>query len=418
MDHFGREKEWESQLQTIASQFFNDEKALDAEMDWLTSPAASSSFEFGYSLGGLDSQCKFLDLILTRSVKRETGFARGYVAGLIQAGRADPGRVNERVDVWEERDPIFAFQLALAGGGPVRVFERTVQLINAGRLPAYHLRNFTHWVGTERVSIDQVLSALEMLIPRARQDEDLCSNVLMDFLGARFHAGQLQDLLSANADLVWQALVVFTDHPSRESFWWSEVLHKAAPNNPPVAVGLVCKALVGESFEMRDAATNLLAAWAPVYPEEVMTGVGAVMLDPATGVNFFISKFPLFTALPLDVLTAWLEKVGAEGARKIARHLPHPYLDAAGQPIVPELTAWVLSHFEDDDRTFSEFCAGVHSMQTYMGDIAGAHESEARDARKFFNHNLRRIREWARIEHEGALENAQRMREWEDEMNP
>ena len=169
---------------------------------------------------------------------------------------------------------------------------------------------------------------------------------------------------------------------------------------------------------MRDAAINLLAAWAPVYPEEVMAAVGAVMLDPTTGVNFFISKFPLFTALPLDTVSAWLEAVGVEGSRKIARHLPHPYLDAAGQPVVPELTAWVLSHFEDDDHTFSEFCAGVHSLQTYMGDIAGAHESEAQDARRFFIHDLRRIRQWARIEHASALQNAQLHREWEDEMNP
>jgi hypothetical protein len=418
MDHFERENEWQSQLQGIASQFLVDDKALNAEMDWLTSPAANSAFEFGYSLGSSDSQCKYLDFILARSLGREAGFARGYIAGVIQAGRADPSVVNEKLDFWENRDPIFAFQLALAGGGPVRVFERTLHLIATGRLPAYHLRNFTHWVGTERISIDQVLKALEVLTPRAKQDEDLCSYVLMDFLGARFHAGQLQDLLSANADLVWNALVVFTDHPSRESFWWSEVLHKVAPSNPQLAVGLASKALVGESFEMRDAAINLLAAWAPVYPEEVMAAVGAVMLDPTTGVNFFISKFPLFTALPLDTVSAWLEAVGVEGSRKIARHLPHPYLDAAGQPVVPELTAWVLSHFEDDDHTFSEFCAGVHSLQTYMGDIAGAHESEAQDARRFFSHDLRRIRQWARIEHASALQNAQLHREWEDEMNP
>src|ERR1700694_2243709 len=90
MDNFGRENEWQSQLQAIATQFLNDDKALSIEMDWLTSPAASSSFEFGYSLGSIDNQCRYLDFILKHSVRRETGFARGYVAGLIQAGRVDP----------------------------------------------------------------------------------------------------------------------------------------------------------------------------------------------------------------------------------------------------------------------------------------------------------------------------------------
>ncbi|MFZ0771579.1 MAG: hypothetical protein WCA49_14945 [Candidatus Sulfotelmatobacter sp.] len=418
IDYFGRENEWQSQLQPIASRFLIDEKALSAEIDWLTSPEARSSFQFGYSLGSIDSQCKYLDFILAHSAGRETGFARGYIAALIQVGRGDPSVVNEKLDVWEEKDPIFSFQIALAGGGPVRVFERTLQLINTGRLPAYHLRNFTHWVGTERTSIAQVLKALEILTPRAEQEEDLCSDVLMDFLGAQFHAGQLHELLSANANLVWNALVVFTDHPSRESFWWGQVLNKLAPDNPRLAVALGCKALVGESFEMKDTAINLLSNWAREYPEEVMAAVGAAMLDPATGVDFFISKFPLFTALPLSIVTAWLEGAGVEGARKIARHLPRPHFGADGQPAVPELTAWVLSRFEDDDRTFSEFCAGVHSFQVYMGDISGAHESEAQDARRFFNHDLRRIRQWARIEHASALQNAQFHREWEDEISP
>jgi len=415
--HFGHENEWELRLQAIASEFLDDDKALNAEMDWLTSPEARSAFEFGYSLGIVDNQCKYLDLILTSSAGREAGFARGYIAGLVQAARVDPSVINEKVDEWEKRDALFAFQLALAGGGSVHVFERTLRLIIADRLPAYQLRNFTHWVGSERVTTDQVVKALEILMPRAVQEEKMCSDVIMDFLGARHHSGQLDELLSANNDLVWNALAVFTGHPSRESFWWAEVLRTVAPANPHMAVSFACKALVGESFEMRDEAINLLAAWAPDYPEEVMAGVGSAMLDPATGVYFFISKFPFFAALPLGVVTAWLEKVGVEGARKIARHLPHPYLDAAGQPMVPEITAWVLSCFENDDRTFSEFCAGVHSFQMYVGDIASTQEAEARDARKFFKHDLRRIREWARIEHAGSLQNAQRMREWEDEMN-
>ena len=183
------------------------------------------------------------------------------------------------------------------------------------------------------------------------------------------------------------------------------------------SIGLIRLVVFGDSFEMRDEAINLLANWASDYPNEVMTGVGSVMLDPSTGVYFFISKFPIFTALPLKVVIGWLETVGAKGARKIARHLPRPYLNADGEPMVPELTAWVLAHFESDDRTFVEFCAGVHSNQMYMGNIAGTHEAEARDARKFFNHQLRRIREWAQIEYSSASQNAQRHREWEDEMN-
>jgi len=415
--HFGRETEWQSRLEGLAAEMVRDKSVLESQVDWLTSRDANSSFEFGYALGTVDGRGTYLDVILARSASREAGFARGYIAGLIRGAHADPKPINEQLDSWQGKDALFSFQLALAGGKPVRAFDRAVRLIETGHLPAYQLRNFTHWVGDERITLIQVSRALEILTPRANQGEHLASDVAMDFLGARSHDGQLPELLLVNGKAVWDALSAFTDHPGRESFWWGKVLYAVAPGNPQLAIGFACKALVGENFDMRNEAAGLLTSWANNYPNEVMAAVGRIMLDPATGVWFLVSKFPVFTALPLSILFGWLEKVGAEGARRIARHLPPPYIDGDGNPKVPELTAWVLSHFEDDDRTFNQFCAGVHSGQMYMGNIAGRHESEAHAARLFFNHNLRRIREWARLEHASALEGAQVHREWEDEMN-
>ena len=63
---------------------------------------------------------------------------------------------------------------------------------------------------------------------------------------------------------------------------------------------------------------------------------------------------------------------------QIARHLPKPFIDAAGQPQVPKLTAYVLSQFEDDRLTFTEFCAGTHSFQLYRVDIASQRKEEAK----------------------------------------
>jgi hypothetical protein len=298
------------------------------------------------------------------------------------------------------------------------VFDRAVRLITTKKLPAYQLRNFTHWVGSTRVTAEQVLTALEILVPRVEADEAHTSDTLMDFLGTSLHSGHLPSLMSTNIDLFWKAMVAFTKHPGRqEAFWWGETLRFAAPTNPQLSVRLACEALVGGNFAMSDQASNLLSQWASTYPAQLMSELGAIMLDPALGLQFFISKFPVFSVLPLNVVTDWLKVVGSEGAQKIARHLPQPRLDGDGQPVVPELTAWVLSHFEDDDRVFAEFCAGVHSFQMYHGNAAETHESEAEMARKFLGHPLRRIREWARMEHESARQNAQRQREWDDEVN-
>lgn len=173
--------------------------------------------------------------------------------------------------------------------------------------------------------------------------------------------------------------------------------------------------MVGKNFEMSDYAGNMLSQWANEYPSEVMEEIGKLMLDESVGWHFFASRFPVFGALPTKIVTEWLEGVGVEGARKIARHLPHPHLDGEGKPIVPELTAYVLDRFQDDDHTFAEFCAGTHSLQVYTGDIASAREAEALQGKAFFTHPLRRIREWGQVEYDSGKQDAQRQREMEDE---
>ncbi len=81
------------------------------------------------------------------------------------------------------------------------------------------------------------------------------------------------------------------------------------------------------------------------------------------------------------------------------------------------LTEFVLSRFAEDEPTFREFCAGVHSIQLYVGSYASAREQEATIAERFFNHPFRRVRGWARREYDSARQEAQQDREQEDEMN-
>lgn len=106
-----------------------------------------------------------------------------------------------------------------------------------------------------------------------------------------------------------------------------------------------------------------------------------------------------------------------EAARRIARQLPSPYLSEDGTPVVPPLTLYVLSTFGDDKRVFGEFVAGVHSFQSYMGDIAGQHLKEAEIARKFLTYPLPKIQEWAQLEIMDAESQANYWKEWEAEQD-
>src|SRR5437870_10277898 len=50
---------------------------------------------------------------------------------------------------------------------------------------------------------------------------------------------------------------------------------------------------------------------------------------------------------------------------RIARHLPVPFINGAGEATVPKLTEFVLSRFEDDRLTFSSFARALtHSRCT------------------------------------------------------
>jgi len=416
MDHYGREQEWEKELDGLSAELLGNSTLFDLEIAWLCSSEAKSAFELGSRLGTMDKAATLIDKIIEKSESPQTALLRGYVAGLLYGANADPQIVNSRLDRLEQQDPLFAFPIALAGGSRVKVFDRAVRLIKAGRLPIQNLRNFTFWVGEVRVTNEQVMRALSLLIPLAAKDS-FASDIIVEFLGARLHVGQFAALLEANKEFVWNAISVAAANPGRDAFWLAEALKAAAPTNQSLAIQLATEALVGDNFGFRDEAERLLSSWVSQYPEEVMASIGALMLDEEKGWRFFATKLEIFHAIPEDVVIRWLEYVGVKGAQKIARHLPVPFIDATGEPKVPKLTEYILSRFEDDGTTFTEFCAGTHSFQIYRGDIARQRENEADSVRPFLNHRLKRIREWAHYEQDSGIAEAKRHREHDDEMN-
>jgi len=201
-------------------------------------------------------------------------------------------------------------------------------------------------------------------------------DVMVDFLGSRFHAGHLPALLGEDNDLIWQCITTATRNPGRETFCLEEVLNAAAPTNWSMAIHLACDGLVSDNYQFEKDFENLLANWARSHGQEVMAGIGRLMLDETVGWRLFASKPGVFHAISEEIVIAWLKSVGVEGARKIARHLPRPFLDASGKGVVPTLTEFVLSSFEGDDLTFRELCAGTHTLQMYVGDIASQRERE------------------------------------------
>jgi hypothetical protein len=124
----------------------------------------------------------------------------------------------------------------------------------------------------------------------------------------------------------------------------------------------------------------------------------------------------LLSVLPVEAVRAWLASTGVAGARALARHLEPPHLDEEGRSVVPELTAHVLERFADDDEVFRAFSAGSRSGRVYSGDLAAEFDREAESARRFLDHPIARVREWAMGTIEAARRQAAYWRQKDEEM--
>ncbi|HET9285364.1 MAG TPA: hypothetical protein VFR24_25715 [Candidatus Angelobacter sp.] len=397
--HYGREEEWHAELNSLAVKLLEDNAIFLQELLWLVSPEAKSAGDFGHFLGAADAGAKHLDMIVERSfAAQSSSFLKGYILGELSRPDIDISRINKILDELEERSPVFALDVSLVGGDRTWAFERATRMIREHKLSAAYLRVFTFWIGNRRIETNEVIEALELLLHVEGEEASSASDVMLDFLGSRLHSQKLSELVQTDAPIVWRILEAAVRNPGREAYWWSEIMARVADQNPALAVELATRAMVSDEFQLAELAQNLIALFAGKFPNEVMDKVGKMALDKDIGWHFLVGKFSVFTALPFEVLQNWLERNGVEAARKIARHVPRPFLNAEGKPSLHPLTEFLLTRFEDDDLTFNEFCAGVHSFQLYVGDLAAHREAEAKFAEAFFNHPLRRIREWAQRE--------------------
>jgi hypothetical protein len=203
----------------------------------------------------------------------------------------------------------------------------------------------------------------------------------------------------------------------REGWAWGEVVAALGQSDPPAAIRLAVRALGAEnSIGLSHPVERYLADAAQRYPQTVMAELGAGLLAPATGWRLRLNDLvPVVAALPPATPRAWVEQLGLDGARSLARLLPAPHL-VDGVPTVPELTEFVLDRYGQDDRVFREFCAGAGSHGVRSGDIAGQYDRDAEVARKFLTHSCRAIREWAIQAEQIARAHADWLRKDDEEM--
>ena len=230
-------------------------------------------------------------------------------------------------------------------------------------------------------------------------------------------SGRYPGEIFGNPAMAQLAKKIFSASSETGGYYWREAITKMLPFDSTFVIETCARSMLeGNVIAEREAQTALAAA-APEYAMPVLQALTPYIHSKKTKWKFQILKFgELVRKLPGPIVGNWLDKVGVDGAIALARSLPAPYLDDKQTPVVPEPTLTVLQRFGNNKDIFNSFCTGLHSFQTYSGDIAAQHTREAAVARAFLNHDMAVIRRWARQEITDSEKNAQRERQEQEEL--
>lgn len=394
-------------MNSLAQQLYEDRALLKSEMEWLVSPQAMMVENLGSLIGQYDADASCLDMIMESVAETQaSGLARGYIVGLLNSYPQHNTIVNQWIDKFETQIPTVAYELFRAGGKKTKAVERALKLVDEGSLDLDYLGGFFPGL----LSTEEFYEILTRLVNSVKKENHSATKIANNLIAQRIDVDKREDKRENNKiiieetkiqNLVWQFLEATSSYIKSEEYDWEIILRSAAKLDVEKAVEIASLAILSENYQQKMNTEKILVDLAKRHPNLVMKNVGKVILDEEYGWHFEIEKYRfLIQNLPLEAMKKWLNSVGVAGARRIAKQLSLPYLDwdNNSQPVVPPLTEFVLSEFEDDEETFRKFCISSHNLQFYVGDNVAHKNKEIEIAQSFLNHPLRRIREWASYE--------------------
>jgi hypothetical protein len=411
--------DWKAGVELLANELVTNDGALAQQIDWLCSSSARGVAYLGLRMGGLDVQGEHLEQIADAAVRtRETALAQGYCAAYARHGVMQATRVSTRLDGVELREPNVAVDISMSVEPISNCISRTLRLVDAGRLPPAFLSSHRFGFGSEKLTVADAAGLLARLLHASASGDEVALRGSVQMLGSWVQPNGQRALLddAAVRESAWQLLEVAASHEGAEPYHWGESVRYLASHDPKRAVRVCVAVLVADSLQLADLAQSELSFFAQEHGVVVVRELGKLMLDQKRNWRFQVGTLRgLVAGLPVKELKKWLSRAGVNGARALARHLMPPTVDQEGRAALHPLTEYVLTAFEDDDKTFHAFASGTRSMRAYQGDIAAQHRAEADAARHLLDHPLRRIREWAALEVESGDADAERWRQREEE---
>jgi len=416
----GRQDQWQDELIALARYLLEHRPALVQEVDWLMSDAAVSAPSLGYQMGKLDAGGDLLEFLVDASERYgAAGLTRGYISSVVETSPNIINRLNGLINRVESRDPVLAYHLFTAAPIALEAFERTIHLIDVRKLAPIFLQTFLTVPANSALDVGQFGEALDRLVRAAEEGDNGVAQSAIDAVAYSIQQDAVRDEFLVDRRIVgdiWRLLDIATNLGGQDAYNWGQVLRQMIPIDPRHAARLAVDALLLDHLDRDEEAKDILIEMTVLYSDAVMASLGAAILsDRATPFVYLGNYKDVIASIPVDVIERWLQVAGIEGARRLARHLPIPFIDADGNVVVPSLTASIVEQFGDDERVFNEFVAGMHFFAGYTDELRIQYARRLRVAHALLTHPLAPIRRWALVEEEYAHRLMEQLEEQEEE---
>jgi hypothetical protein len=237
-----------------------------------------------------------------------SNLAPGYFAGVSEAlGPRLPSedavqaqvKLNRLLDELWEQNPALAFNIMAPSGDFVRSFARSIVAVNEKKIPAQFMRTFTAWNGPRHTLPDEARIATQVLLNAAIDGDEDAADVGIEFLVfLSMRANESIDKLTwlqaiyedETLDVPFGLLEKASTRTKELTHWFSQIFARVMPANLDRAVSILIEMMKVEDYDVAEAAAGLFSTVASVRPQELMDGIGTLMLSAARTTTSYLGN--------------------------------------------------------------------------------------------------------------------------------
>ena len=391
------------QVQALAEEGYKN-GISDPELAWLASPEAENAWEFGFRPGQIDETRSLLDRIVSVSLPNFNALLfASYVIGRASVEGESFG--DEVLDRLTTTHPMLAFAGTWRGAGSRNGLDRTLRLVQSGRVPVESLGHLAWGGWSHALSTDDVIRLVDSMLGSNKSVlRDPISSILMGLLSRH------PESIEKAERPIWRLIKI---RPDRRWEWqWGQLALKMIRHDPKRVVSIIVKFFEDEDFVpiSSDEAMKTLQMATSEDPQSAWEVVGDAMLkDDRVGMRLVLSLSSSYGELiPTNTLISWAKNNLPRGPWIVSRII------AVRESPLPERARALIVNFPHDARITSEFAASLQSGFS-VGPYSDRISSDLSIAEGWARDSNPIIRSWARNLTRGIKAHLKRQKTLEEE---